>query len=143
MGRFGVRRLVVSTVSCVLSAIVFRNYLSIFLSRTPTITYPTARSTKGFCYFFYSQHLYLNCFIALSTTYMARTQLTTCSHVENAIHPSISTSKASNVKPVISGNMHPVRELVFSYMITCPTQAALGTAQSATVQIILSFLLKI
>ena len=49
--------MVVSTDSCVLSAIVFRNYLSIFLSRTPTNTYPTARSTKSFCYFSHYQPL--------------------------------------------------------------------------------------
>ena len=44
------------------------------------------------------------------------------------------TTKVSNVKPVICGIMHPVRESVIFSMNTCLTQAAHDTVQNVTVQ---------
>ena len=49
---------------------------------------------------------------------------------------SISGNGNNNVKPVISGTMHPVRELVISNMITWQTQSAPGTAKSANYSLI-------
>ena len=53
------------------------------------------------------------------------------------------TTKVSNVKPVICGIMHPVRESVIFSMNTCQTQAAHGTVQNVTLQITLIALLRI
>ena len=51
------------------------------------------------------------------------------------------TTKVSNVKPVICGIMHLVRESVIFSMNTCLTQAAHDTAQNVTVKITLIALL--
>ena len=56
---------------------------------------------------------------------------------------SLMTTKVCNVKPVICGIMHPVRESVIFSMNTCLTQAAHDTVQNVTVQITLIALLRI
>ena len=89
-------------------------------------------------------------FIGLSTTCMAFGMEPNSPDSTDTIFPCgkchspvTLTKKAFNAKPVISGTMHPVREFVISNMITLQTQSAPGTAPSAIVQTILSFLLKI